>query len=137
MRGEGGFCLGTQGVIAGIGVDIIEIARVAAAARNKRFVDRLFTPEEIAQLPDGVGAEYRMAALFAAKEAVLKALGTGLAGHSWRQVEVLHRSSGAPYICLHGEAKKTAEDMGVSTVHISLSHDKERAVAFCIAEGAI
>jgi phosphopantetheine--protein transferase-like protein len=76
-----------------------------------------------------------MAALFAAKEATLKALGTGLRGHSWQQVEVLHRESGDPYVVLYGQALETAGRLGITSIHISLSHDRERAVAFCIAEG--
>jgi len=123
-------------MIRGIGVDSIEIDRVAAAVgKSPRLMERLFSPRELAQLPQGAKAYSRMAALFAAKEAVFKAFGTGLAGHTWQQVEVLHRQSGAPYICLHGQAELTAAKRRITVIHISLSHDRERAVALCIAEG--
>ena len=123
-------------MIIGVGVDSIEIGRVArAVGRNSRLRSRLFTPSELAQVPRGPKAPSRMAALFAAKEATLKALGTGLRGHSWQQVEVLHRESGDPYVVLYGQALETAGRLGITSIHISLSHDRERAVAFCIAEG--
>ena len=123
-------------MIIGIGVDSIEIDRISAAVgRNYSLAERLFTAAELAQLPKGSKSAARMAALFAAKEAVLKAMGTGLTGHSWQQIEVLHRQSGAPYIVLNGQAGKTAEGLSIKVIHISLSHDRERAVAFCIAEG--
>ena len=123
-------------MIIGVGVDSIEIARVAAALqRSPRLRDRLFSPDEIEQLPGGAKAASRLAALFAAKEAVFKALGTGLAGHSWQDVQVLHRENGAPYICLRGQAFQPAKKRGIVNMHISLSHDQERALAFCLAEG--
>lgn len=124
-------------MIVGIGTDSIEIARVARAVRdNPKLQGRLFTRKETLEFPAG-NQSARMAALFAAKEAVFKAMGTGLAGHSWQQVEVLHRPGGAPYIVLHGQAKVTALARGICVLHISLSHDRERALAFCIAEGGI
>lgn len=123
-------------MIVGIGVDSIEITRVARAVRgNSRLLGRLYTAGEIKEFPPRPAS--RMAALFAAKEAVFKALGTGLAGHSWQQVEILHKPGGAPYICLHGRAQETAMSQGISVLHLSLSHDQERAVAFCIAEGEV
>lgn len=123
-------------MIVGIGVDSIEIARVARAIRgNSRLMERLYTAGEIQEFPPRPAP--RMAVLFAAKEAAFKALGTGLAGHSWQQVEILHKPGGAPYICLHGRARDTAKSQGISALHISLSHDQERAVAFCIAEGEV
>ncbi|NLO87858.1 MAG: holo-ACP synthase [Firmicutes bacterium] len=123
-------------MIRGIGVDSIEIARVAAAlARNPGLMKRLYTPEEIAQAPPGPKGSSRLAAVFAGKEAVFKALGTGLAGHSWRQVQILHQPGGAPRVQLRGRAAQTARDKGIERIHISLTHDQQRALAFCIAEG--
>lgn len=122
-------------VIIGVGVDSIEIARVARAAANPRWQQRLFTTREREQIPVGPMAASRMASLFAGKEAVLKAFGTGLRGHSWQQIEVLHQPCGAPYIELSGQAQLTATAQGICRIHISLSHDTERAIAFCIAEG--
>lgn len=123
-------------MIIGVGVDSIEIARVAESLqRSPRLQQRLYTGGELAQLPPGFKGWSRLAALFAAKEAVFKAMGTGLAGHSWQQVETIHNQLGAPEIYLRGKAAETAACLGISKIHISLSHDRERAVAFCIAEG--
>lgn len=123
-------------MIVGIGVDSIEINRVKAALnRSSRLQTRLFTEGELAQLPPNGKAWPRMAALFAAKEAVFKALGTGLAGHSWLEVEVQHDHLGAPHISLNGKAARTATDQGITRFHLSLTHDRCRALAFCVAEG--
>lgn len=123
-------------MIIGIGVDSIEIARVATTLEgNDKLLRRLFTHREIDQVPTGPKAFSRLAALFAGKEAVLKALGTGLAGHNWQQVEILHGETGAPRVYLHGQAESTAKDRGIEEIHISLTHDRERAMAYCIAEG--
>ncbi len=123
-------------VVIGVGIDSIEIARVAQAIRKSpRLRERLFTEAELAQLPGGGRAWSRLAALFAAKEAVFKALGTGLVGHSWQQVEVLHGPGGEPGVNLVAEAAATAARRGIRRLHISLSHDRERATAICIGEG--
>jgi holo-[acyl-carrier protein] synthase len=123
-------------VIIGIGIDSIEIDRVARAVRGRpRLRTRLYTARELAQLPSGDKAFSRMAALFAGKEAVLKALGTGLKEHSWQQVEILHDELGAPGVHLHGQAASTAAARGIVAIHISLTHDQGRAMAFCVAEG--
>ena len=112
-------------MIRGIGVDSIEIARVAAAlARNPGLMKRLYTPEEIAQAPPGPKGSSRLAAVFAGKEAVFKALGPGLAGHSWQQVQILHQPGGAPV--QPGRAAQTARDKGIERIHISLTHDQQR-----------
>ena len=123
-------------MILGVGVDSIEIARVAESVRNNpRLRQRLFTGRELEQLPPGGKEWSRLAALFAAKEAVFKALGTGLAGHTWLQVEIIHNEQGAPQVRLRDKAAETAACRRICRLHISLSHDRERAVAFCIAEG--
>lgn len=123
-------------MIIGIGIDSIEIERVMAAVdSNPRLRQRLFTRAELAQLPPGQKAGLRLAALFAAKEAVFKALGTGLAGHSWQEAEIYHDGLGAPKVRLRGKAAETAAHNGVTRLHMSISHDRSRALAFCIAEG--
>lgn len=123
-------------MIVGIGVDSIEICRVAdAIKRQPRLLQRLFTPAELDQVPAGGKGPSRLAAVFAAKEAALKALGTGLRGHSWHQLEVLHQPDGRPKLYLRGRARATARDLGVTRTHLSLSHDRHRAIAFCILEG--
>lgn len=123
-------------MIIGVGIDSIEIARVGQSVdNNPRLGQRLFTPRELEQLPSGARRLSRLAALYAAKEAVFKALGTGLAGHSWQQVEVCHNQKGAPKVQLRAKAAETAAGLGICRLHISISHDQERAVAICVAEG--
>ncbi|MFA5524397.1 MAG: holo-ACP synthase, partial [Tissierellales bacterium] len=75
-----------------------------------------------------------IAGLFAAKEAVSKALGSGISGFKWTDIEIYTESSGKPCVRLLGKAKKLADTIGISNIHISISHSKENAVAFAIAE---
>jgi len=122
-------------MIIGIGTDIIEIARIKKAARKESFVKRVYTDIEArlcAQKPDFYAS---LAVRFAAKEAVLKAMGTGLRGCKWRDIEILSEVGGTPKVVLYGEARKQAWEKGISKVLISLSHSEENAVAFCVAEG--
>ena len=111
-----------------VGVDIIEIERVAATLDRfgDRFLHRIYTPSEIAYCR---GRAPQLAARFAAKEAVMKALGTGTRGVAWREVEVVRAKSGAPSIALHGRAAARAEHIGVSSLAVSLSHSRAYAVA--------
>jgi holo-[acyl-carrier protein] synthase len=111
-----------------VGVDIIEIERVAATLDRfgDRFLHRIYTSSEIAYCR---GRAPQLAARFAAKEAVMKALGTGTRGVAWREVEVVRAKSGAPSIALHGRAATRAEHISVSSLAISLSHSRAYAVA--------
>jgi len=114
------------------GVDIIEIERVTQiSARYPRFLARLFTERERALLaPKGPASA---AVRFAGKEAVLKAMGTGLAeGLSWHDVEILEDERRAPVVCLSARALALAERRGGKEVRISLSHDRTHAVAFAV-----
>ena len=111
-----------------VGIDVIEIARVNAVLRRhpERFLRRVFTPEEVAFCR---GRVPELAARFAAKEAVMKALGTGARGLAWREIEVLPNQRGKPLVYLHGLARKRAEDIGLRAVDISLTHSHELAIA--------
>ncbi len=109
-------------MIDGIGVDIIELDRIAEAVRRDRFRSRVFTEAE-RQYCDGCEGAERYAGRFAAKEAVAKALGIAL---SWREVEILHASGGAPIARLHGKA---AERLGDRCLLVSISHCRAYAVA--------
>jgi holo-[acyl-carrier protein] synthase len=111
-----------------IGIDVIEIARVKAVLRRhpERFLRRVFTPEDVAFCR---GRVPELAARFAAKEAVMKALGTGARGLAWREIEVLPNQRGKPLVYLHGLARKRAEDIGLRGVDISLTHSHELAIA--------
>lgn len=128
-------------MIAGIGIDVIDVARIREAlARPKtgaRFRARVFTPGEIAYCERRrVAAAQSYAARFAAKEAVMKALGRGFGdGLGWREIEVV-RADGPPRLVLSGAALRLARDRGIARLHLSLAHTAEQAVAYVIAEGA-
>jgi holo-[acyl-carrier protein] synthase len=116
------------------GVDIIEIERVHKAIdqHGKRFLDRVYTASE-QELCSGQPAS--LAGRFAAKEAVSKALETGIwrEGVTWTEIEILRAAGGAPYIALHGAAARRAEELGIQQCAISLSHDRSHAIAFVVA----
>ena len=115
------------------GVDIIEIKRVekVAFSYGDRFLKRIYTDDEIKYCR---GRAPQLASRFAAKEAVMKALGTGIRGVGWRDVEVTRKRGMAPDIKLHGRAQKRASEIGLKGLAISLSHSKEFAVASVIGE---
>ncbi|MGD8376217.1 MAG: holo-ACP synthase [Acidobacteriota bacterium] len=124
--------------LIGIGVDLVEVARLDRALRQhgERFVARVYREEEARYCRDGARPVERFAVRFAAKEAVMKALGTGwAAGVGFQQIEVVRDGGGAPSIRLHGEARRRAEAMGVQDVAISLSHTASCAVAFVVCRG--
>ncbi|MDO8617069.1 MAG: holo-ACP synthase [Dehalococcoidia bacterium] len=114
-----------------VGVDIIEIERVerALARHGRRFLGRVYTPLEAAFCKGRVS---ELAVRFAAKEAVMKALGTGAHGVAWREIEVLPNHRGKPLVYLHGRAQKRAQRIGLEALDISLSHSREYAVAFVV-----
>ena len=119
------------------GVDMIEIERVAEAvsAHGDRFLERVYTPAELAYCR---GRRESLAARFAAKEAVAKALGTGIwrRGVTWTDIEILSDpESGAPILHLHGDAATLAQAQGLTVWSLSLSHDRTHAIAFVVAMG--
>jgi holo-[acyl-carrier protein] synthase len=125
-------------MIVGTGTDLIEIERVAdsIARFGDRFLARIYSPAEIryCQRKKHTAAE-SFAARFAAKEAGAKALGTGIAkGVAWTEIEVAHLPGGRPTLLLHGRAAERAAAMGVTAVHVSLSHSKELAIAVVVME---
>ncbi|MDU2064198.1 MAG: holo-ACP synthase [Sporomusaceae bacterium] len=123
-------------MIIGIGLDIVEIDRIAAAIEKDSFVKRVFTPAEQAyceSLRAGCAASF--AARFAAKEAFLKALGTGLREGKWIDMEVLPDELGAPHLSLSGRFAEMAEEKGISEIYISLTHAKKYAAAQVICWG--
>lgn len=116
-----------------VGVDIIEISRITQTVKRwgDRFLRRTYTEGELAYCR---GRPPQLAARFAAKEAVMKALGTGIRGVGWRDVEVVRARSGAPSIKLHGRGAKVAKRLALSQVALSLSHSREYAVASVVME---
>ena len=124
-------------MIVGTGVDIAEVPRIHASIQRfgERFLHRVFTDAEIHYCDSKVNRAERYAARFAAKEAALKAIGTGLRmGISWREVEVTRLPGGRPTITFHGVAAGFASKLGTRRAHLSLSHTKEHAIAYVILE---
>jgi len=127
-------------VILGIGIDVVEVARIrrqvgkaAGSARAGRFLARCFTAGERAYCEARADRATHYAARFAAKEAAMKALGAP-AGLRFTEVEVL-RQDGAPRLALHGAAARAARRLGAARIHLSLTHDGGMAVAAVILEG--
>lgn len=122
-------------MIFGIGTDIIEIDRVKnALQRNPKILKRLFTEYEIIYFQSRNMNIQHIAGGFSAKEAVVKALGTGIRGFSWKDVEILRGSSGKPMVKLYNNAKEIATQNKISVISISISHSENYAMAVAIAE---
>ncbi len=114
------------------GIDIIEIERVAqvVARQGERFLERIYTPRELA---DCGGRIESLAARWAAKEAAAKALGCGIGDVSWQEIEVQRDERGAPSLHLYGAAAKMAEAQGLQIWSVSLSHSQSHAIAMVVA----
>ncbi len=114
------------------GVDLIEISRIgeAMARHGEHFLARVFTSAELEYCRNNHAS---LAARFAAKEAVSKALGCGIGDVGWRDIEVAGDENRAPILLLHGAAEKLAKDLGLKSWSISLSHTHEHAIAFVVA----
>ena len=126
--------------IIGIGTDIIECLRIAQMIdrHGELFIRRVYTEHEIEYCSSKKSATQHYAGRWAAKEAVLKALGTGwVQGISWRDVEVRHKRGGAPVVALRGGAREVFERTGIARMHISISHCRSHAIAYAIAEGEV
>ncbi|CDD11208.1 holo-[acyl-carrier-protein] synthase [Phascolarctobacterium succinatutens CAG:287] len=122
-------------MIVGIGCDIIEIERIARAIKRESFIQRVFTAKEAAYCQSrGQQAAASFAARFAAKEAVLKALGTGLREGSLQEIAVANDGLGKPLVQLSGHFAMLAKQLGVKNIQISLSHSRDFAVAYVIME---
>ena len=114
-----------------VGIDMIAIPRIRRVVErhNGRFLRRVYTPEEVAFCR---GRVPELAARFAAKEAVMKALGTGTRGVGWRDIEVLPDRRGKPLVYLYGRARKRAESIGLGALDVSLSHERDFAIAAAV-----
>jgi holo-[acyl-carrier protein] synthase len=121
-----------------VGIDLLSIERVRRVLdrHRERFLRRVYTPEEVAYCRGRVN---ELAARFAAKEAMMKALGTGIRGVGWREIEVLPDRRGKPLVYLYGRAKARAEKIGLRAVDVSLTHEGGFAVAAVagLREGAV
>lgn len=122
-------------MIGGIGVDLCETARMEKLLKDGRFLARYFSPEEQIYLQGkGKTAAQSMAGLFAAKEALTKALGTGIAFGSLQDICVMHDERGAPYYDLRGEYARLARDRQLTRFFLSITHEAGMAAAVCVAE---
>ncbi len=115
-----------------VGVDIIEIDRVRQSVRRfgERFLDRVYTEAEQAYCR---GRAPQLAGRFAAKEAVSKALGTGIRRIHWQNIEILPNKAGAPRVTLRGRADERFAALGLTSIEVSISHSRENAVAVAVA----
>lgn len=118
-----------------VGIDIIEIARIQRSLNDfgDRFLKRVYTEREREWYGSRVN---ELAARFAAKEATSKALGTGIIGIRWREMEVLPNRRGKPVLILHGRAAERARQLGLTSFSVSLTHSRTDAMAFVVAKGA-
>jgi holo-[acyl-carrier protein] synthase len=118
--------------VFGIGIDVVENARIAEVIRShgQRFLDRVYQPGEIEYCRSMRDPAPHFAARFAAKEAISKAFGTGFAHRiNWRDIEVRRKASGEPFVVLHAGAAELANRLNIETVLVSLSHSQAYAVA--------
>lgn len=131
---------GAATVVIGVGIDEVEVDRIARALSRRdtgdRFRRRVFTEREAAWCEGRRRSAENFAARFAAKEATAKALGTGIGrGVRWRDIEVVREAGSAPQVRLWGGAARRAQELGVRRLHVSLTHTSARAMAVVIAEG--
>ena len=127
-----------EGVVLGIGVDIVETARIrgSLAKFGDRFLNRCFLPDEVAYCRQMKFPELHFAARFAAKEALSKAFGTGIGKQlGWKDLEICKKDSGEPYAVLHGKGAELARMRGVTEVFVSLSHCRDYAAAQAVIVG--
>jgi holo-[acyl-carrier protein] synthase len=125
-------------MVVGIGTDIVEVGRITSVLgrRGDRFRARVFTPEEQRYCEARADPGQHYAARFAAKEACMKALGTGWRGGvRWRDMEIVNRPSGQPELRLSGAAAERAASLGCERFHLTLAHDGGQALAVVILEG--
>lgn len=122
-------------MIVGVGIDIIEISRIKdAIEKNTLFIDKVFTENEIEYLKSRNFRPEYAAGRFAAKEAISKALGTGIFQYSIKDIEIDRNANGKPVVILRGKAKQIAQKFGDYKIHLSISHSRENAIAYAVLE---
>lgn len=125
-------------VILGIGIDIIEVARIASSLEKfgERFGQRVLLPDEIAYCLAHKHPAQFVAARFAAKEAISKAFGTGIGAQlGWQDMEICKKESGEPFVVLHGKGKKLFETRKAKRILVSISHTQQYAAVVAVLEG--
>jgi len=125
-------------MIVGIGTDICQLSRIEKllkSSKREAFLKKTFTNEEVEALPSINREVSYFAGRWAAKEAVAKSLGTGFGAHCrWLDITIRKNDKGAPQVILKDLTKETAESMNIERIHVSISHEKDYATAFCVAE---
>ena len=125
-----------MGSVSAIGIDAVDLPRFRRVLeRRPTIVERVFTPGELAYAEASTDPAPHLAARFAAKEAVMKALGVGIGAFNMRDVEVTRNDDGAPSLALTGRAEELARERGVETWKLSLTHSRSMAMALAIALG--
>ena len=125
-------------MIAGIGLDVVHVHRMTRWRNIAGLLNRYFNPTELSEaLSRGTGVDLSLAARFAAKEAFGKALGTGLAGIVLKDIMVKNRHNGQPEIVVSGTALKALKLCGAERIHLSLTHEKDNAIAMVVLENEI
>lgn len=118
-------------MIIGIGTDMIKVERVVKACEKEAFLLRAFTEKELLLIEQN---KQKAADNFAVKEAVSKVFGTGFRGIELTEIEVLRDELGKPYVELYGKAKEMAQQLGIQTLHVSITNTKEFSIAFVVGE---
>ena len=121
-------------MIKGIGTDIISIERIKRSMESGPFCTRFFTENENLYFKQKNNLPQSIAGVVCVKEAVSKALGTGISGFSLKDIEVMHDLLGKPYVKLHGYAEILLREIGGRNIHVSISHSDDSAVAFAVIE---
>ena len=123
--------------VLGLGVDLCEVPRIARALsrHGARFIERLFRPGEIRRPPESPAYAEHVAGLFAAKEAAMKALGTGMRGVAFRELAIVRAPGGPPRLALFGRAAAHGARLGVTGAHVTITHGKEIAAAVVLLTG--
>mgnify|MGYP001009393393 CR=1 FL=1 len=126
-------------MVIGTGVDIIKISRIENIIKNKRdkFYNKIFTSNEIEYIKIKNHNAQTISGLFAAKEAISKVLGTGIGKVNWKDIEIIHDKLGKPYVKLYREGKNIAKKLDIDKINLSISHEKDYALAFAIGEGVL
>lgn len=125
-------------MILGTGIDLVKNSRIKNLIEKyeDRFLKKIYTEAEIEYCQQKINSAPSFAARFAAKEAVLKALGTGMRNNRWQDIEILNDNLGKPEVKLSGSTAGRAEELGVSSIFISISHEKDFSIAQVVMEGA-
>ena len=127
-----------KAMIIGTGIDIVKNSRIQNLIEKygERFLKKIYTEAEIEYCQQKTNSAPSFAARFAAKEAVLKAIGTGMRSSSWQDIEVLNDELGKPEVKLFAKTESRADELGVSSIFLSISHEKEYSIAQIVMEGA-